>query len=165
MLKACGNEMKVLYLYQKYETNLNKTIMRKNTKRKERYLANKASRVGDICVCPICGKEFTKTHYAMAFCCSKCKDAFWNAKKDRHRAGYYEEYDNKHPERKVRRALYSMNIHNMRDEAEIEARMALATDEDFRRYVNDDCDVCDIPNCNVDLSTMYDNYLCRDCDI
>ena len=165
MLKACGNEMKVLSLYQKYETNLNKTTMRKITKRKERYLANKALRVGDICVCPICGKEFTKTHYAMAFCCSKCKDAFWNAKKDRHRAGYYEEYDNKHPERKLRRALYSMNIHNMRDEAEIEARMALATDEDFRRYVNDDCDVCDIPNCNVDLSTMYDNYLCRDCDI
>ena len=57
-----------------------------------------------------------------------------------------------------------MNILNARDSDELEARMALATDEDFRRYVNDDCDVCDIPNCNVDLATMYDNYLCRDFD-
>lgn len=23
----------------------------------------------------------------------------------------------------------------------------------------DDCDVCDIPNCNVDLATQYENYL------
>lgn len=23
----------------------------------------------------------------------------------------------------------------------------------------DDCDVCDIPNCNVDLETQYENYL------
>ena len=58
-----------------------------------------------------------------------------------------------------------MDILNSRDEAEMEARLALATDEDFRRYVNDDCDVCDIPSCNVDLATMYNNYLCRDYDI
>ena len=138
--------------------------MRKISKRKERYNTNKASKVGDACLCPVCGKEFTKTHYAQAFCCGKCKDAYWNAKGDRHRAGYYEEYDNARPERKLRRALYSMDILNTRDEEEMEARMALASDEDFRRYVNDDCDVCDIPNCCVDLSTKYNNYLCRDCD-
>lgn len=138
--------------------------MRKISKRKERYNTNKSLKVGDVCICPICNKEFTKTHYAQAFCCTKCKDAFWNAKKDRHRAGYYKEYDNKHPERKIRRALYSMDIINARDEAEMEARMALINDDDFRRYVNDDCDVCDIPNCSVDLATMYDNYLCRDYD-
>jgi hypothetical protein len=51
------------------------------------------------------------------------------------------------------------------DEAEMEARLALVRDDDFRRYVNDDCDVCDIPNCCVDLATMYSNYLCRDYDI
>lgn len=140
-------------------------MARKITKRKERYNTNKTSKIGDECICPICSTKFTKKHYAQAFCCGKCKDAYWNAKKDRHRAGYYEEYDNKHPERKLRRALYSMNSLNARDSNELEARMALATDEGFRRYVNDDCDVCDIPNCNVDLSTMYDNYLCRDFDI
>jgi endogenous inhibitor of DNA gyrase (YacG/DUF329 family) len=139
--------------------------MRKISKRKEIYITNKTMKVGEICICPICGKEFTKRQYAQAFCCGKCKDAYWNAKKDRHRASYYEEYDNKHPERKLRRALYSMDIINARDGAEMEARIALATDEDFRRYVNDDCDVCDIPNCNVDLATMYNNYLCRDYDI
>jgi hypothetical protein len=71
----------------------------------------------------------------------------------------------KHPERKLRRALYSMDVHNVRDADELEARMALVTDDDFRRYVNDDCDVCDMPKCNVDLATMYNNYLCRDYDI
>jgi hypothetical protein len=140
------------------------SIMRKISKRKERYNTNKTSKVGDACLCPVCGKEFTKTHYAQAFCCGKCKNAYWNAKGDRHRTGYYEEYDNAHPERKLRRALYSMDILNARDSDELEARMALATDEDFRRYVNDDCDVCDIPNCCVDLSTKYNNYLCRDFD-
>jgi hypothetical protein len=58
-----------------------------------------------------------------------------------------------------------MNILNARDEAEMEARLALVSDDDFRRYVNNDCDICDIPDCNVDLATMYDNYLCRDYDI
>lgn len=136
--------------------------MSKISKRKERYNTNKASKVGDACLCPVCGKEFTKTHYAQAFCCGKCKDAYWNSKKDRHRAGYYEEYDNKHPERKLRRALYSMNVLSSKDSDEMEARMALSIDEDFRRYVYDDCDVCDIPNCNVELSTMYENFLCID---
>lgn len=139
--------------------------MRKISKRKERYNTNKASKIGDECVCPICSAKFTKKHYAQAFCCTKCKDAYWNAKKDRHRAGYYKEYDDKHPERKLRRVLYSMDILNARDEAEMEARLALVSDDDFKRYVNDDCDVCDIPNCCVDLSTMYENYLCRDYDI
>jgi hypothetical protein len=123
------------------------------------YEANKDAKVGTEITCPICGTKFIKRQYAQAFCDTKCKDAFWNAKKDRHRAGYYEEYDNKHPERKLRKALYSIDVINARDEAELEARMALVNDEDFRRYVNDDCDVCDIPNCNVDLATKYQNYL------
>lgn len=55
--------------------------------------------------------------------------------------------------------MYSMNVINARDEAEMEARMALVNDPDFRMYVNDDCDVCDIPNCNVDLATQYENFL------
>ena len=133
--------------------------MAKKSKRKLQYEANKSAKVGTEITCPICGTKFVKRQYAQAFCDTKCKDAFWNAKKDRHRVDYYEEYDNKHPERKLRRALYSMDIINARDEAEMEARMALVNDPDFRRYVNDDCDVCDIPNCNVDLATQYENYL------
>lgn len=131
----------------------------KKSKRRLAYEANKNAKVGEDIVCPICHTTFKKRQYSQAFCCGRCKDAFWNAKGDRHSAGYYEKYDNKHPERKLRKALYSINVINARDEAEMEARIALVNDPDFRRYVNDDCDVCDIPNCNVDLATQYENYL------
>lgn len=123
------------------------------------YKTNKKQKVGDEIICPICGEKFVKRQYSQAFCNGKCKDAFWNAKGDRHSTGYYEKYDNKHPERKLRRALYSMDVINARDAEEMEARMALVNDPDFSRYVNDDCDVCDIPNCNVDLKIQYENYL------
>lgn len=133
--------------------------MAKKSKRKIVYELNKSAKVGTEIVCPICGKSFIKRQYSQAFCDSKCKDAYWNAKGDRHSSDYYVKYDNKHPERKIRRALYSIDPINSRDMSEIEARMALINDEGFRRYVNDDCDVCDMPCCNVDLSTMYNNYL------
>ena len=133
--------------------------MAKKSKRRLQYEANKSTKVGTEITCPICGTKFVKRQYSQAFCDGKCKDAFWNAKGDRHNVGYYEKYDNKHPERKLRRTLYSIDVINARDEAELEARMALVNDEGFRRYVNDDCDVCDIPNCNVDLATQYENYL------
>lgn len=129
------------------------------SKRKITYEANKKAKVGMDIICPICGTKFVKRQYSQAFCCGKCKDAFWNAKGDRHSVEYYEKYDNKYPERKLRKALYSIDVLNARDEAELDARMALVNDPDFRRYVNDDCDVCDIPNCNVDLATQYKNYL------
>lgn len=130
------------------------------SKRKIAYETNKKAKVGSEITCPICGAKFIKRQYSQAFCCTKCKDSYWNAKKDRHSVGYYENYDNKNPERKLRKALYSMNIRNNSDEAEINARMALINDDDFKRYVNDSDDICDIPNCNVDLATMYENYLC-----
>lgn len=133
--------------------------MAKKSKRKLQYEVNKNAKVGTEITCPICSTKFIKRQYSQAFCDGKCKDAYWNAKKDRHRTGYYEDYDNKHPERKLRKALYSMDILTARDSDELEARMALATDEDFRKYVNDDCDGYDIPNCSVDLATMYRNYL------
>ena len=129
------------------------------TKRKLQYDSNKKSKVGTEIICPICGTKFIKRQYSQAFCDSKCKDSYWNAKRDRHRVGYYEEYDNKHPERKLRKAIYSINVINASDEAEQEARIALVTDEGFRRYINDRDDICDIPPCNVDLATEYKNYL------
>lgn len=132
------------------------------SKRRITYETNKKAKVGDEIICPICGAKFVKRQYQQAFCDGKCKDAFWNAKGDRHSVGYYDKYDNKHPERKLRRALYSMTVINARDDAEMEARIALATDKEFRKYIEDDFDGGDdMPRCNVDLSTMYENYLCE----
>ena len=129
------------------------------SKRKIAYEKNKKAKVGDEITCPICGTKFKKRQYSQAFCDSKCKDTYWNAKGDRHSVDYYEKYDNKHPERKLRKALYSIDVINSRDADELEARMALINDEGFRRYVNGDCDVCGIPDCNIDLMTIYKNYL------
>ena len=46
------------------------------------YSANKASLVGDTCICPSCGSSFVKSHYQQAFCKNKpgtkCKDKYWN---------------------------------------------------------------------------------------
>lgn len=44
------------------------------------YLKNKKAKVGTQITCagPLCNKHFKKVQYAQAFCCSKCKDQFWN---------------------------------------------------------------------------------------
>jgi uncharacterized FlgJ-related protein len=46
------------------------------------YELNKSSKVGTDCVCPSCGKNFTKASYQQAFCKTrggtKCKDKYWN---------------------------------------------------------------------------------------
>ena len=80
------------------------------SKRQQQYKANKSAKVGEMITCPICGEVFKKKQYSQAFCCGQCKDAYWNAKGDRHHAGYYEHYDAKHPEGMERRALYGSNI-------------------------------------------------------
>ena len=80
--------------------------MTKISKRKRTYLANKSAKVGELIKCPICGTEFKKKQYSQAFCCTHCKDTYWNAKGDRHSPGYYKEYDSKNPERMKRRILY-----------------------------------------------------------
>ena len=49
---------------------------------KQLYETSKSAKVGSICKCPSCGKEFVKTNYQQAFCKSKkgtvCKDKYWN---------------------------------------------------------------------------------------
>ena len=74
-------------------------MARKMTKRQETYLNNKSAKVGDMITCPMCGEVFKKRQYSQAFCCGGCKDSYWNNKKDRHRTGYYTDYDMLHPER------------------------------------------------------------------
>lgn len=63
------------------------------------YKLNKDIKVGKYIICPICGKEVIKTHYAQAFCSNECKNAYWNKKRDRHKKGYYHKYNKEHPER------------------------------------------------------------------
>lgn len=45
-----------------------------------RYKINRKAKVGDkiICAGPRCGKKFTKKYYQQCFCCTRCKDQFWN---------------------------------------------------------------------------------------
>lgn len=71
----------------------------KKIKRKEIYKTNKDKKVGDKCSCPICKSEFTKTHYAQAFCCNECKVKFHNDRQRGKRNDYFHEYNMKHPER------------------------------------------------------------------
>ena len=72
------------------------------SKRKEQYKANKALKVGSICICPICRKEFIKTHYAQAFCCNECKVKFHNDRQKGKRNDYFHRYNMKHPKRLAR---------------------------------------------------------------
>ena len=109
------------------------------TKRQQTYKANKQAKVGMMITCPVCGDVFKKRQYSQAFCCGQCKDAYWNAKGDRHAAGYYEEYDAKSPERMKRRKLYGSNIVvsiggelTPRQRADIEERF-----QEQRRYLED----------------------------
>lgn len=80
--------------------------MVKKTKRTIRYEENKAAKVGEIIVCPICGKEFTKKQYSQAFCCSSCKDEYWNGKKKGKRTEYFREYNRLHPKRLERIGVF-----------------------------------------------------------
>ena len=67
--------------------------------RKTRYKANKATKVGEEIVCPICGTKFVKKQYSQAFCSTECKDKFWNDKKKGKRNAYFHKYNMEHPER------------------------------------------------------------------
>lgn len=69
------------------------------------YKTNKLLKVGDSCICPICGTTFVKRQWQQAFCCGVCKDKYHNKKGDRHRAGYHQDYNLKHPERLERVGL------------------------------------------------------------
>ena len=80
--------------------------MAKKTKTNARYEENKAAKVGTELICPVCGSHFTKKQWAQAFCCNECKNKFWNRKGDRHREGYYEDYDLSHPSRLRNRIIY-----------------------------------------------------------
>ncbi len=113
------------------------------SKSNDLYKRNKEAKCGTLIKCPICGKEFVKKQWQQAFCCSEHKDKFWNRKGDRHKDGnYYTKYNMKHPERYD----YLIGKGFTRDEKDYwEAVHAFATDEEFRKYVEDS-------ECNFDGS-------------
>ena len=131
--------------------------MWKKSKRRIQYETNKAAKVGEEIVCPICGNHFTKKSYQQAFCCTKCKDAYWNNKKDRHKKGYYTQYNQKHPERYE--GLIGLGFTN-REKEENYALYKYATDKEFRDYVNQTPigDEAESMMCQVDLATELENY-------
>lgn len=131
--------------------------MRKKSKRQIQYETNKSAKVGDSIICPICGTEITKKSYQQAFCCGKCKDTYWNIKKDRHSKGYYRRYNQAHPERYG--YLLGLGI-TASEREEMEALHRYATDKDFRDYVNQFPvnDEAESMMCHVDLSTELKNY-------
>lgn len=78
-------------------------MSKKKTKCTIRYENAKAAKVGETIECAYCGERFVKRQWQQAFCCPRCKQAYWDRKGDRHKSpSYYAEYDNKHPERIIR---------------------------------------------------------------
>lgn len=65
----------------------------------QQYMKNKSAKCGDIIICPSCRKEFIKKQYSQAFCCKRCRDNFHNSFGDRHKKGYYDRYNARHPHR------------------------------------------------------------------
>ena len=135
--------------------------MAHKSKRRLTYEANKTAKCGETILCPVCGKEFVKRQYSQAFCCGKCKDAFWNARGDRHSdTNYYTKYNMEHPERYA--GLIGLGA--TRDEREYyEAMHAYATDPDFREWLRQSADNFDgdwDSHCvRNTIGQEYQNYL------
>lgn len=78
--------------------------------RKQQCTKNKDAKIGDTIVCPVCKTKFIKKHYQQTFCCSDCKNKYWNDKGDRHKdPEYHNKYNRKYPERLERIGIYEDN--------------------------------------------------------
>lgn len=77
----------------KYRERLRKQRRKLVRKKEERYIENKQAKVGTELRCPGhgCGNTFVKKSYQQAFCCTKCKDAFWNKRTEFY--GYRKQVD------------------------------------------------------------------------
>ena len=86
-------------------------MAKKISQRQKQYLANKEAKTGEEIICPICKDKFIKRQYSQAFCCSQCKDAYWNAKgTDRHSdPDYYRRYNHKSSDKAIRLAYAKEN--------------------------------------------------------
>ena len=77
----------------KYRERLRKQRRKLVRKKEERYIENKQAKVGTELRCPGhgCGNTFVKKSYQQAFCCTKCKDSFWNKRTELY--GYRKQVD------------------------------------------------------------------------
>lgn len=77
----------------KYRERLRKQRRKLVRKKEERYIENKQAKVGTELRCPGhgCGNTFVKKSYQQAFCCTKCKDSFWNKRTEFY--GYRKQVD------------------------------------------------------------------------
>ena len=77
----------------KYRERLRKQRRKLVRKKEERYIENKQAKVGIELRCPGhgCGNTFVKKSYQQAFCCTKCKDSFWNKRTEFY--GYRKQVD------------------------------------------------------------------------
>lgn len=71
--------------------------MGKKKNKVRRYDINKAAKVGETLNCPTCQSLFVKKSYQQAFCCTECKDKWWNTKRKNN--GYFRRYNIENPER------------------------------------------------------------------
>ena len=129
-------------------------LSKKIKDRIELYLKNKSAKVKESIVCPICLTNFIKKQHSQAFCCSSCKDKYWNDKKDRHSPNYYHKYNKKHPER-ILRMLPTLTA---RDIDEYDAMNEYLTNEEFRNYVDEGALFNDGASVHVELSTELANF-------
>ena len=50
------------------------------------YDASKSAKVGMTITCPTCERRVQKRSYQQAFCCTRCKDRYWNTVDETRRA-------------------------------------------------------------------------------
>ena len=101
------------------------------------YQINKDKKVGNIIICPICGREVIKTHYAQAFCSNECKNTYWNKKGDRHKKGYYRKYNKEHPNRLERGFTKGYINGNVSEGRKVKSNGSVVFDALGRAYSND----------------------------
>lgn len=128
------------------------------------YEFNKAAKVGESIICPICGTTFNKKQYSQAFCCKECKDNYWNKKGDRHKdKNYQHKYNQSHPERLDRGYTKGYNNGNVSDGVKEKHNTNIWYDELGRPHSNDFfnptfSDLLDY-KCNVE---WHDDDWCED---
>ena len=101
------------------------------------YKSNKDTKIGNYIICPICGKKVIKAHYAQAFCCNECKNAYWSKKGDRHKKGYYHKYNKEHPERLERGFTKGYINGNVSEGKEVKRNGSVVFDTLGRAYSKD----------------------------
>lgn len=121
------------------------------------YKFNKSAKVGTTIVCPICGEMFTKRQYSQAFCCTDCKEKYWNKKGDRHSKGYYTNYNNEHPERLDRGFTKGYNNGNVSDGPECKRKGGYVYDNLGRAYSLDPWNPTMTQMLNERLSMWHDD--------